>query len=65
MTITKAESGIEISAIELIVEAVVPGIEQAEFERIAADAARNCPVSKALSAVKTTHKATLKQASKV
>ena len=65
VTITKAESGIEISAIELNVDAVVPGIEQAEFDRIVADAAKNCPVSKALSAVKTTHKATLRQSAKV
>jgi len=65
VVISKKESGIEISAIELTVEASVPGIDQAEFDRIVADAAKNCPVSKALSSVKTTHKATLRQASGV
>jgi osmotically inducible protein OsmC len=61
VVISKKESGIDITGIELSVEAVVPGMDQAEFERIVADAAKNCPVSKALSAVKITHKAVLRQ----
>jgi len=61
VVISKNDSRIEISAIELSVEAVVPGIDQATFERIAEEAAMNCPVSKALSAVKITHRATLRQ----
>jgi osmotically inducible protein OsmC len=65
VVISKNDSGIEISAIELVIEAAVPGIDQAAFERIAADAAKNCPVSKALSAVKITHRATLRQTTSI
>jgi lipoyl-dependent peroxiredoxin len=45
------EGGPTISAIRLKVTAKVPGIDEAKFRGIADDAKRNCPVSKALSAV--------------
>jgi lipoyl-dependent peroxiredoxin len=39
-----------ITAVELRLDAKVPGIDQARFEQIAADAKQNCPVSKVLKA---------------
>jgi osmotically inducible protein OsmC len=44
------EGGFAITAIELDTEAVVPGIGEADFLRIAAEAKVGCPVSKALAA---------------
>ena len=43
--------GTGITGSHLLVSAKVPGISEADFERIADDAKQNCPVSKALSAV--------------
>jgi osmotically inducible protein OsmC len=40
--------GPTITLIELNTEAVVPGIEDAAFQELAATAKKNCPVSKAL-----------------
>ncbi|WP_193105065.1 OsmC family peroxiredoxin [Brachybacterium sp. FME24] len=48
-----------ITGIELTVSATVPGIEDADFQRLAEDAKANCPVSKALSGVDITLNATL------
>ncbi|MGH8078776.1 MAG: OsmC family protein [Lysobacter sp.] len=45
------EGGPSLSQIRLKVSADVPGIEDAKFQTIAEDAKKNCPVSKALSAV--------------
>lgn len=45
------EGGPTISAIRLMTRAKVPGIDEAKFRSIADDAKKNCPVSKALSAV--------------
>jgi len=45
------ENGPAVSAIRLATKAVVPNIDQAQFDAIADDAKQNCPVSKALSAV--------------
>jgi osmotically inducible protein OsmC len=45
----KGEDGFAITGIELDTEAAVPGIEPAEFEKIAQSSKDNCPVSKALS----------------
>src|SRR6266446_485218 len=42
------EGGFAINPIDLETEAVVPGIDEATFQRIAQDAKVNCPVSKAL-----------------
>ena len=45
------EGGPQLSQIRLQVKAVVPGIDASKFKAIADDAKKNCPVSKALSAV--------------
>ena len=42
------EGGFGITRIELSTEAEVPGIEEAEFQRLAEGSKENCPVSKAL-----------------
>jgi len=43
--------GLEIMSVTLETKGSVPGIDQAEFEKYAADAKKNCPVSKALAAL--------------
>ena len=48
-----------IALIELTVGAKVPGIDDARFQEIAAGTKMNCPVSRALGAVKITLDATL------
>lgn len=53
------EKGFEISPIDLETEAVVPGIDEATFQRIAQEAKVGCPVSKALAATPINLKATL------
>src|SRR6478735_7812018 len=53
--------GFKIDRIALEMEAVVPGIDQAKFDEIAAGAKAGCPLSKALASVpEITLKATLK-----
>jgi osmotically inducible protein OsmC len=49
--LAKRDSGFEITSINLATRARVGGIDDSEFQRVAADAERNCPVSKALAAV--------------
>ena len=44
----KAEVGFHIPLIELITEAEVPGLDAADFARIAEDVKSTCPVSKVL-----------------
>ena len=56
----KAEQGWGISRIELVTEGNVPGIDEATFKRLAEDAKKNCPVSKALAATPITLQAKLK-----
>ncbi len=51
--------GFAISGIELVTEASVPGLSDAEFQKTAEDAKANCPVSKALAATPITLHATL------
>ena len=53
------EGGPSLSQIRLKVDAQVPGIDDAKFQSIAEDAKKNCPVSKALSAVPISLQATL------
>ncbi|MDQ3205385.1 MAG: OsmC family protein [Pseudomonadota bacterium] len=53
------EDGPKLSQIRLKVQAQVPGIDDARFQELAADAKENCPVSKALSAVPISLEATL------
>ena len=43
--------GFEITRIDLVTEAKVPGIDKAAFDKIAAATKEGCPVSKALKAV--------------
>src|SRR6516165_330658 len=45
------EGGFAISRIDLATEGSVPGIDAAAFDKFAAGAKANCPVSKALAAV--------------
>ena len=45
------ENGPAFSQIKLTVKGVVPGIDAAQFQALAADAGQHCPVSRALSAV--------------
>ena len=42
------DAGLAVKASELSVSAFVPGLDQAEFDRRAHDAERNCPISNAL-----------------
>ncbi len=51
--------GTGITGSHLNVNAVVPGLEQEDFDRIAADAKANCPVSQALAGIEITLEATL------
>jgi osmotically inducible protein OsmC len=53
----KDGAGFTITEIELETEGQVPGIDDATFQTIAADAKKNCPVSKALAGPKITLKA--------
>jgi len=45
---TRDDSGFRIARIELHAEGSVPGVDEATFERIAHEAERGCPVSRAL-----------------
>lgn len=45
------EGGPQLSQIRLKVKAVVPGLDAVKFRELAADAEKNCPVSRALSTV--------------
>lgn len=56
----KTEGGFEIPRIDLVLTADVPGISEDEFQRIAAAAKTNCPVSKVLRAAEITLDATLR-----
>ena len=56
----KGDQGWGISKIELATEGTVPGIDEATFKRLAEDAKKNCPVSKALAATPIILSATLK-----
>lgn len=53
------QPGEGITGSHLLVSAKVPGISEADFERIAADAKENCPVSKALAGIPITLEASL------
>lgn len=54
-----AGGGFGITAIDLVMEAVVPEITDEQFQTIAADAKATCPISKALAAVPISLRATL------
>ncbi|HXH17910.1 MAG TPA: OsmC family peroxiredoxin [Chitinophagales bacterium] len=60
--LSRDETGPFIKKIEIETEGEVPDIEQADFERYAGIAKKNCPISRALASVpEWTLKATLKQ----
>jgi lipoyl-dependent peroxiredoxin len=46
VTLEKLESGFTITAVQLTLKARIPGTDQATFEKLAATAKANCPVSK-------------------
>ena len=56
----KGDNGWGISRIDLATEGNVPGIDEATFKKLAEDAKKNCPISKALAATPITLSATLK-----
>jgi len=59
--LTRQGDGFLIDRIELILEARVPGMDDAQFQELAAQAKQNCPLSKALASVpEITLQATLK-----
>jgi lipoyl-dependent peroxiredoxin len=55
----QGEAGSSIARIELTTAATVPGVSEEEFQRIAAFAKENCPVSRALASVPIELSATL------
>lgn len=55
----RAEVGFHIPHIELLCEAEVPGIDQAEFLRIAEEVKSTCPVSRVLAGAEITLEAKL------
>jgi osmotically inducible protein OsmC len=48
VTFDQVDGGWKVTTSKLTVRGVVPGIDQATFDRIAEDARDNCPISKAL-----------------
>src|SRR5215218_7233252 len=58
-SVNKVAEGFKIETMKLNVRAVVPGIDDAQFQQIAAATKTGCPVSKALAGVEITMDATL------
>jgi osmotically inducible protein OsmC len=52
VTIDQVEGGFEITKIDLTIRGRVPGVDAAGFAQAAQGAKENCPLSKALAAVK-------------
>lgn len=50
VSLDQVQGGWTITAVELKLDAKVPGIDQAKFDQLAQDAKQNCPVSKVLKA---------------
>jgi len=59
VTLDQRDGGPTVTASELTVTGRVPGIDQSAFERAAADAGKNCPISRALAGVEISVNATL------
>jgi osmotically inducible protein OsmC len=59
--VEKIGDGFTITKIEMTTEADVPGIDEETFQKIADDAKRNCPVSRALKGVELILDAKLKK----
>lgn len=49
--LVKEDNGFAIDRIALTLKAVVPGLDEATFQKIAREAKENCPLSKALAGV--------------
>src|SRR6266581_3700424 len=60
----KIGENFQITRIELETSADVSGVDETTFQALAADAKKNCPVSKALAATEIKLKATLRNADK-
>jgi osmotically inducible protein OsmC len=45
----KTDAGMTVTRIDLITNAVVPGMEKADFDKLAEDAKATCPISRLLS----------------
>jgi osmotically inducible protein OsmC len=60
VALEQGEGGFRIPRIDLTVDAQVPGIDQAAFDKIAETAKKNCPVSKLFSSAEIRLKTTLK-----
>jgi len=52
VTLEKVGEGFEVTRLELNVEAEVPGVDEAEFKKVAEATKTGCPISKALASVK-------------
>lgn len=50
VSLEQVDGGFSITAVHLVVKAVVPGADDADFQKAAADAKTGCPVSKVLNA---------------
>ena len=61
----KSGDGFAITRVDLETLADVAALDDATFQALAADAKKNCPVSKALAAIDIGMKATLKQTGRV
>ncbi len=59
VTIDRAPEGFSITRSELVTKADVPGIDAEQFARLAEEAKKGCPVSRALKAIDITLQATL------
>jgi osmotically inducible protein OsmC len=55
----KTDDGFAITSIDLVTKGDVPGIDEADFQKIAQEAKAGCPISKALKAVEINLDATL------
>jgi osmotically inducible protein OsmC len=45
----KTDAGMTVTKIDLVTDAVVPGLDKGEFDKIAEDAKATCPISRLLS----------------
>jgi lipoyl-dependent peroxiredoxin len=50
LTMDQVPGGFKISAVHLVLKAKVPGLDDAKFQELTAEAKANCPVSKVLNA---------------
>jgi lipoyl-dependent peroxiredoxin len=59
VTLDQRDGAPTVTTSELTVTGTVPGLDQTGFEQAAADAGKNCPISRALAGVEITVNATL------